>query len=169
MTNQDATYWIKQLELEAHPEGGYYKRMFESKELFETTDKRVRHHYSSIYFLLNRASPSHFHRLKSDEIWYYHTGSPLTVHLLHPDGHYEIIKLGLDLANGEVLQAVVPKNVIFGSSIEGNGDFAVVSCMVSPGFDFKDFELFTQAELLLDYPDHQEIIEKLAYEVLPTL
>jgi len=41
--------------------------------------------------------------------------------------------------------------------------------MVSPGFDFKDFELFTQAELLLDYPDHQEIIEKLAYEVLPTL
>ncbi|MEG0783241.1 cupin domain-containing protein, partial [Carnobacterium sp.] len=67
----------------------------------------------------------------------------------------------------EVLQAVVPKNVIFGSSIEENGDFAVVSCMVSPGFDFKDFELFTQAELLLNYPKHQEIIKKLAYKELP--
>lgn len=164
---QPASYWVEKLDLLPHSEGGYFKEMFHSAEQFQADEERLRHHYSSIYFLLNQESPSHFHRLKSDEIWYYHTGSPLSVHLLHPDGHYERIQLGLDAEAGQVLQAVVPKNVIFGSSIEDEGDYALVSCMVSPGFDYHDFELFTKAELLTDYPTHHEIIEKLAYETIP--
>lgn len=160
--------WIEKLALTPHPEGGFFKEMFHSKETFTTEDQRLRHHYSSIYFLLNTKSPSHFHRLKSDEIWYYHTGSPLSVHLLHPDGRYEEIKLGLDPSKGEVLQAVVPKNVIFGSSVEEKDGFSLVSCMVSPGFDYHDFELFTQKELLKDYPNHSRIIKKLAYFELPS-
>ena len=74
----------------------------------------------------------------------------------------------LDPSKGEVLQAVVPKNVIFGSSVEEKDGFSLVSCMVSPGFDYHDFELFTQKELLKDYPNHSGIIKKLAYFELPS-
>jgi uncharacterized protein len=110
---------------------------------------------------------SHFHRLKSDELWYYHAGSPLTIHIINENGEYEEVKLGLNLDNGEVPQALVPKNSIFGSSVMDKDTFSLVGCMVSPGFEFQDFEMFTQAELLSKYPRYKEVIMKLAYEVLP--
>lgn len=162
---KDKDYWIQQLALEAHPEGGYFKEMLHSQQQLETP-QGARYYYTSIYFLLTKGNPSHFHRLKSDEVWYYHTGSALAVHLLHPDVHYEVIKLGANPENGEVLQAVVPKDVIFGSDIP-DGDFALVSCMVAPGFDYRDFELFTKAQLLDRYPAEATIINQLAYDVLP--
>ncbi|EOL49366.1 cupin domain-containing protein [Enterococcus caccae] len=163
--NQD--YWISQLGLEAHPEGGYFKQVLRSTQSLQVAFDKKRPYYTSIYFLLTNDNPSHFHRLTSDEVWYYHSGSALSIHLLYPDGEYEIIQLGADLENGEVLQAVVPKDVIFGSSIENGGEFALVSCMVSPGFDYQDFELFTKTQLIARYPDHKEIIEQLAYDQLP--
>ncbi len=172
MEQRDAHYYISKLGLEAHPEGGYYKETFKSGE--QTTDKElsvsfdgVRKLYTSIYFLLTSNNISHFHRLKSDELWYYHAGSPLTIHIIHENGEYEEIKLGLDFDNGEVPQALVLKNSIFGSSVLDNDTFSLVGCMVSPGFEFQDFELFTQAELLSAYPEHKDVIMKLAYEVLP--
>ena len=60
------------------------------------------------------------------------------------------------------MQAVVPKNVIFGSTVEEN--YALVSCMVAPGFEYEDFELFKQDELLTIYPEHREIIERLTID-----
>jgi uncharacterized protein len=54
---------------------------------------------------------------------------------------------------------------IFGSSVMERDTCSLVGCMVSPGFEFRDFELFTQDELLEKYPQHQEIIMKLAYKV----
>lgn len=166
---QSEQFWIDTLKLDPHPEGGFFKRVYASNQTSTTWDNRERPYYTSIYFLLNQASPSHFHRLKSDEIWYYHTGAPLTVHMIHPDGTYEAVKLGLAADKGEVLQYVVPKDTIFGSSVESpeNTAYSLVSCMVSPGFDYHDFELFTQAELLQDYPEHEQIIRKLAYETIP--
>lgn len=169
---RDAQYYVSKLGLEPHPEGGFYKRTFASEE--QVTDEELsvtyegkRKLYTSIYFLLTTEDVSHFHRLKSDELWYYHAGSSLTVHILHEDGTYEEIKLGLNLEQGEVPQALVPKNSIFGSSVMEEDAFSLVGCMVSPGFEFRDFEMFTQAELLAKYPQHEEIIMKLAYEVLP--
>ena len=169
MTSHSEHYWIDHLALEPHPEGGFFKHMYRSDQASTTWDNRTRPYYTSIYFLLNQASPSHFHRLKSDEIWYYHTGEALTVHMIHLDGTYEAVKLGLNLDQGEVLQYVVPKGTIFGSSVESTESdaYSLVSCMVSPGFEYKDFELFTQAELLKDYPNHEAIIRKLAFKTLP--
>lgn len=134
MRNKDQHYWIEQLALKPHSEGGFYKEILKSKETWEMSPGVHRPYYTSIYFLLTRGNPSHFHRLQFDEVWYFHDGSPLTIHLLHPDGRYEQIKLGNNPDYGEVLQAVAPKHTIFGSSIEGDGDFSLVSCMVSPGF-----------------------------------
>lgn len=169
MTTHSEQFWIDQLQLDPHTEGGFYKSVYSSDHATTTWDKRERPYYTSIYFLLNLSSPSHFHRLKSDEIWYYHTYESLTVHMIHPNGKYEAVKLGLAADKGEVLQYVVPKGTIFGSSVESDelDAFSLVSCMVSPGFDYHDFELFTQSELLKEYPNHQEIIEKLAYKTLP--
>lgn len=163
---KDAKYYIQHLGLEAHPEGGYYKSTHNSKETidaFETTRKL----YTSIYFLLGAGDISHLHRLKSDELWYFHGGSPLIVHVIDEEGKYVEHKLGLDIEKGESPQVLVPRNSIFGSSVIDNGAFSLVGCMVAPGFDFEDFELFTQSELLEKYPEHEQMIRKMAYEVLP--
>lgn len=172
MKTDTAAYWVSKLGLLPHPEGGFYKSTYASQE--ETTDEQLsvdfegtRKLYTSIYFLLTSENVSHFHRLKSDELWYYHAGSSLTVHVIKEDGTYAEIQLGMDLEKGEVPQALVPKNSIFGSSVKEEGTCSLVGCMVSPGFEFKDFELFTQKELLETYPQHEAIIMKLAYETLP--
>ncbi|MCH6266892.1 cupin domain-containing protein [Neobacillus citreus] len=163
---------VKNLGLEHHPEGGYYKRTFESSEQISDQELTVNYNekrklYTSIYFVLTSDEVSHFHRLKSDELWYFHGGSSLTIHIIHENGEYEEIRLGLNFNNGEVPQALVPKNAIFGSSVMEKETCSLVGCMVSPGFDFQDFELFTQDELLQKYPQHREIILKLAYKELP--
>jgi uncharacterized protein len=154
-----ADYWINMLNLEPHKEGGFYKQSFKSTE--EITGKS-RVLYTSIYFLLRSGEVSHFHRLQSDELWYFHAGQSLSIHMIHENGDYEEVRLGLNIEEGEVPQILVPKNTIFGSNVSDNDAYALVGCMVSPGFEFQDFELFTQKELLQWHPQHKEIIQKLA-------
>ncbi|WP_246943036.1 cupin domain-containing protein [Bacillus pinisoli] len=160
---QDANYYIDHLKLIPHPEGGFYKSTFAS-DMYSSVHGKERRLYTSIYFLLRSKDISHLHRLKSDELWYFHGGSPLTVHIINESGEYEEEKLGLNLEKGEVPQILVPRNCIFGSSVMEPDTFSLVGCMVSPGFDFEDFELFTQDELLKDYPQHEAVIKKLAYK-----
>lgn len=157
-----AQEWIDALKLEAHPEGGFYIQTDKSEANYHNNGKDFPL-YTNIYFLLTPESPSHFHQLVSDELWFYHAGNPLTVHSLHPDGSYSKIALGLE--EGQKLHHTVPAGVIFGSSVETG--YALVSCTVVPGFDFADFKLFTKTELLKDFPAHGAIIDELAYERLP--
>ncbi|MBF0779859.1 MULTISPECIES: cupin domain-containing protein [unclassified Granulicatella] len=154
--------WINRLHLEPHPEGGYFKQTYKSLETTQLSDGRLRFLSSSILFLLTSSNPSHFHRLKSDEIWYYHHGHPLTIHLLHPNGTYQQVILGLD----HHLQYKVPKGTIFGSTVNSTNpdDFAIVSCSVTPAFEYADFELFTKEQLYALYPNHAEIINTLTYD-----
>lgn len=168
MIKPTASFWIHELLLQPHAEGGYFRETGHSPELIVTDDRRERYLYSNILFLLTAGNPSHFHRLKSDEAWYFHEGSTLTIHLLHPDGRYEAVRMGRHPEKGELFQFTVPKGVIFGSSIEGSsGDYALVSCLVSPGFDYNDFELLTYDALIKTYPDYGSILEKLAYKKIP--
>lgn len=150
-------YWIDYLKLERHVEGGYFRQVLKSDS--HHGDRAL---YTSIYFLLEHGNPSHLHQLTADEVWYYHAGHSLTVHTISESGEYEEIKLGKNLENGEVLQALVPKGTIFGSSVENRGEYALVSCMVAPGFEFDDFKLFTQDELMEKFPQHEDIIRKYA-------
>lgn len=163
--SKDANYYIDKLELKRHPEGGYYKSSFTSEKEIDALGTK-RNLFTNIYFLLGSEDVSHFHRLKSDEVWYYHAGSPLLVHVIDEQGDYREMKVGLDIENGEMPQAIVPKNSIFGSSVIEKGTYSLVGCMVSPGFDFADFELFTQEELLVTYPQYEKVIKKLAYKKL---
>jgi predicted cupin superfamily sugar epimerase len=149
---------IKQLNLQAHPEGGFYAETYRATEKCLNDTRNLS---TSIYFLLRSEDVSHFHRIKSDEIWYYHAGSPLLVHSIDSEGNYTTQKVGMNLENGEVPQYCVPKNTIFGSTVLEENSFSLVSCSVSPGFDFQDFELFERETLLSQFPKHAEIIVKL--------
>lgn len=70
-----AREWITELNLKAHPEGGYYKQTDYSEVTYSDNNKELPL-YTNIYFLLTPESPSHFHELTSDELWFYHAGSP---------------------------------------------------------------------------------------------
>lgn len=163
---KDASYYIEHLGLEPHAEGGYFRSSFASENTINANGS-ARKLYTSIYFLLGEKDISHFHRLKSDELWYFHGGDSLTVHVIDQEGRYHEYKLGLDIVNGEMPQIIVPRNSIFGSSVSEGGTFSLVGCMVAPGFDYEDFELFTQDELLNKYPEHASIIRKLSYKDIP--
>lgn len=161
---KNAKYWVGNLELLAHPEGGYFKEVYRSENKFSPKEFTGERSYStSIYFLIETGNVSHFHSIKSDEIWYYHAGDPLTVFVIHPNGELEELQIGPNIEKGEVLQAVVPAGTIFGS--KSSGEYSLVGCMVSPGFDFQDFTLFKTSELLSEYPKHESIIKQLSKEV----
>lgn len=153
-------YLVDQMNLLPHPEGGFYSETYRAKETLPTASGE-RNLVTVIYFLLTSEHVSRFHRIKSDEHWFFHEGSPLTIHSLTSDGH-EILKLGLPESNQNCApQQVVKAQTIFGSCVDDEDSYALVSCVVAPGFDFKDFELFTAELLLQKYPDSEEIIKKL--------
>jgi predicted cupin superfamily sugar epimerase len=159
MKNEErVNFLVQNLQLLPHPEGGFYKETYRTQESIQTLDGE-RNLMTSIYFLLTSDHVSRFHRIKSDEHWYFHEGNCLTIHLLSNKGH-EKLELG-PLSQKSKPYHFVPANVIFGSSIEDQGGYALVSCVVAPGFDFKDFKLFTAEELLRDFPNHSEIITQL--------
>ncbi|MGM0853763.1 MAG: cupin domain-containing protein [Bacillota bacterium] len=160
--------YIKHLDMTPHPEGGYYAASYHSQE--NITDGRIRERFSddrklwtSIYFLLEENQVSNFHKLKSDELWYFHDGSPLTIYMILEDGTLQRESLGLDIVNGQRPQVLVPKGAIFGSVKEEEG-FSLVGCMVSPGFEFEDFYLFEREELVNRFPEHSDIIMRLTKE-----
>ncbi len=149
---------VKKLNLLPHPEGGFYSETYRSDMTISSLDRQL---MTSIYFLLTSDNVSKFHRIKSDELWFFHSGSPLIVHTLDEKGHTEN-KVGNNFENGEVPQFLVKKNTIFGSSVLLENSYSLVSCVVAPGFDFKDFELFSYENLVSIYPEHREIIKRLS-------
>lgn len=153
---------VKTLDLIPHPEGGFYRETYRSEETIKGGKRCL---LTCIYFLLTSENVSHFHRIKSDEHWFYHGGSPLIVHIMDAAGHHEHV-VGNNIEKGYLPHFLVPKNTIFGSTVmtklADGGGYSLVSCAVAPGFDFADFELLTRAELLRHYPMHKEIIELLA-------
>lgn len=158
MIEKEINDLVNSLELLPHPEGGFYKETYRSEGLVKSGDRNL---MTSIYFLLTSDNVSRFHRIKSDELWFYHGGSSLIVHTLSKEnGHQENI-VGNDLEKGYLPQFLVPKDTIFGSTVLEENSYSLVSCVVAPGFDFADFELFEQEELLKEFPDHQAIVERL--------
>lgn len=147
--------WIEQLDLVPHPEGGFYKEVIRDE-----ANNQPRGAYSSIYFLLTDDNISHFHRIDADEIWYYHAGDTLTVHMIDPDGQYHTVRVGPNVSEGDVLQYVVPKGTIFASSIEGGAGYALVGCMCQPGFSYAHFELLNQQTLRAAYPHLTDVIAR---------
>ena len=160
-SDQDQSNRISQLvntlKLEKHPEGGFYSETYRST-LSTANKKGVL--MTSIYFLLTSENVSNFHRISNDELWFHHEGSPIVIHTLEDKVHKEYI-LGKTYNDVCSPQHLVKGNTIFGSAVLAPNSYALVSCVVSPGFEFKDFELFSYDELITEFPNDGEIIKRL--------
>jgi hypothetical protein len=157
---------VERFQLFPHPEGGFYKETYRSEEQIEqyALPQRFsgsRQFSTAIYFLLEQGNFSAFHRIQSDECWHFYAGQTLHVHVIHPNGQYELLKLGNDLNKGETFQAMVPAGSWFASETAEGGEFSFVGCTVAPGFDFADFELAKAEELVQQFPSLKNLIERL--------
>ena len=158
----------KLLGLQAHPvEGGWYVRTYESAELISATafsDGRYptpRRTGTAIYYLLEPETFSEMHRLKSDEVFHFYMGDTVELLQLFPDGSGRHVVLGTDLAAGERPQLVVPRGVWQGSRLKEGGNWALLGCTVSPGFEFADYEEGSRLALTAAWPEFATTIAKL--------
>lgn len=154
---------IELLQLQPHPEGGYFRETYRSEELIEGLPKRYRgksrNMGTSIYFLLKGHQFSAFHRLLTDEIWHFYEGSSLQLYIIDGKGHLSTPVLGKDLLIGEHHHLVVPHNCWFCAKPLDPEGYSLVGCTMAPGFDFSDFQLADRKELLEAYPQHASIIK----------
>lgn len=175
---------VQLLNMQPHPEGGYFVESYRSKQNIET-EIGIRCASTAIYFLLGVNDTSKFHRIKSDEVWHYYAGEALSI--VELDNERKIsktTKLGPNLLNGEVLQYVVPANTWFGSFLpdphapgEGphvnipapnpntSSGYTLVGCTVAPGFEFQDFEMAKRDELIEEFSQAIDMINRLTENV----
>jgi predicted cupin superfamily sugar epimerase len=164
-----AQHWIKKLNLQKHPEGGYFSEVYRSKEEIKREHlpsrySGARNHSTSIYFLLTSNEFSAFHRIKSDETWHFYSGQPVTIHMIDGKGNYSSVKLGSNPESGEVFQFTIPHGTWFAASVDEPDSYALVGCTVAPGFYFDDFELGKREDLVKMFPEHKGIINKFIRE-----
>ena len=157
---------IEKYNLQPHPEGGWYCQTYKSSESIDAHSLPARFggrraFSTAIYFLLEKGNFSAFHRIKSDECWHFYAGDALHIYVIHQNGRLEIISLGGDPDKGQTFQYIVPANSWFASRPAPGSEYCFVGCTVSPGFEFKDFELGNGEILANEYPQHEEIIRQL--------
>jgi predicted cupin superfamily sugar epimerase len=170
---------IESLGLIPHPEGGYYKESYKSKDSTLSLPERfgcgrgAMPFLSSIYYLLAGDDFSAFHRIKSDELWYFHAGTGIRLWEIGADGRLFEHRLGPGAeyfcaigagnwfsAEPLILGPAAAEPIILDPAA-ANAPWALVGCAVSPGFDFCDFELAKREELAAAFPRHRELIERL--------
>ena len=165
---------VATLGLEPHPEGGFFRETFRAVEVVDTAQGR-RASATSIAFLLTAERPSRFHRLLSDELWVHRAGAPLELWLLAPEGAARCVLLGPargDAPAGSSPVArvpaltwqaarVAPADPGSASSPASDPGWALVSCVVAPGFEYADFELARAAVLRAGWPSAVALIAEL--------
>ena len=154
---------IRQFQLAAHPEGGYFYETYVSPDIIGHAGipdrySSARRSAKAIYFLLPGDQVSKFHRIKCEEIWCHHLGDAVTVFIIHRDGTLQECLLGTHIERGERPHVIIPHNVWFGAKVNKKNAYAFVSCITAPGFEFEDFELAERNALLQEYPQHRELI-----------
>lgn len=155
---------VSKYNLSLHPEGGWYCQTFKSNDLVKaeggSLDRysgETRAAGTSIIYLLAQSDFSAWHSVQSDETWYFHTGDPLLLRVIDPVSS-KLEEVILDATTG-LLQFTVKAGYIF--SAESQGRFSLMGCVVTPGFDFKDFKLVSTSEFLTKYPQHA-VLSRLA-------
>ncbi len=154
---------IRRLDLLPHPEGGYYRETYRAADSVTRADGASRSASTAIYYLLCDGAWSTWHRIRSDELWHFHAGDALHIHVLSPDGGYARLRLGDALEDpAAAFQAVVPAGCWFAAELADPGGYALTGCTVAPGFEFGEFELANAAELQRLYPAQADLIARLA-------
>lgn len=169
---KSAAYWIKTLGLQPHPEGGWFRQTYRSrgripKEGLPDRFPGSRAFSTAIYFLLEGAQFSAFHRIRSDEMWHFYAGRALVVHVIGRRGKLTRHRLGPHPDDGDAFQVLVPAGAWFAAEGVHRRGYALVGCTVAPGFDFADFELGRRKRLLARFPPHAALIERLSRPHIP--
>ena len=125
---------IARLGLAPHPEGGHFRETFRD----DRTDAAGRARSTAILFLLAAGERSHWHRVDAAEVWHHYAGAPLLLEIV-AGAQRQSMRLGSDIAAGDMPQAVVPAHAW--QAARSEGDWTLVGCTVAPGFDFAGFEL----------------------------
>ena len=154
-----AQHIIDKLKLIRHPEGGFYKETYRSHHIIVNDKKQNRNVSTAIYYLLENEDRSLFHRIQSDELWFFHLGEPLEIVSIERE-QLTTTTLGNDFEQDEFPQMRIPANTWFGARVKNAKGFSLVSCVVSPGFDFADFELAKREDLIGEFPHLKDAIEK---------
>lgn len=135
MRSATAEAIIDKLGLKPHPEGGWFRETWRAEAA-----PGERASATAIHFLLEAGQRSHWHRIDAAELWFWHAGSALTLSTAPDDrGPSRTLTLGPDVLAGEKVQALVPAG--HWQAAEPCGGWGLVSCVVSPGFEFSGFEL----------------------------
>ncbi|WP_422104089.1 cupin domain-containing protein [Winogradskyella sp.] len=159
---------IEQLDLQPHPEGGYFKETYRSAGVIKPDSLNAsyngeRSYSTCIYFLLTSESFSALHRIKQDEIWHFYAGSPIRLHMISESGEHTEHSIGNDFSKGHVPQFVVPGGNWFAAEVIEKEAYALVGCTVSPGFSFEDFELKPRKDLTELFPHLESIVARLTH------
>ncbi|MCH8466167.1 MAG: cupin domain-containing protein [Roseinatronobacter sp.] len=118
-----------------HPEGGWYRETWVAP-----TQEGERPSGTAILFLLKAGERSHWHRVDATEIWHFHAGAPLALrYAAHAKGPAQEMTLGTGFATGAQPQGIIPAG--YWQSAQSLGEWSLVGCTVSPGFQFAGFEL----------------------------
>jgi len=160
MQKQTAAFWVERLGLQPHPEGGYYREVFRSDlQVIRPGSPTKKQACTSIYYLLEGKDFSGFHRIASDELWYFHKGSALVIHAINETGEHTAHELS-DGSTGR-LSVAIEAGLWFAAEIAAGEGFVLVSCAVAPGFEFTEFEMGDRATLISLYPSHAGLFERL--------
>ena len=154
---------ITALDLQPHPEGGYYRETYRGEltlpaDALPASYAGPRAIATGIYYLLTADTFSAMHRVRSDEQFHFYLGDPVDLLELSPDGSGRVTTLGSDLLAGERPQWLVPAGAWQGARLLPGGEFALRGCTVAPGFAFDDFEIDTRAALQAGWPTWADAI-----------
>ena len=146
-------------------EGGFFRETYRSRwnvaeEYLPEGTRGSRSIGTAIYFMLTPDTFSALHRMPGTEVFHFYLGDPVVMLQLLRDGTSQTITLGNDLANGQRPQVVVRGHVWQGSRLAPGGTWALMGTTMSPGFDYKDFELGQREQLTAQYPSVAEIIKQ---------
>ena len=126
---------IDALGLAPHPEGGWYRETWRADAA-----PGERSAVTAILFLLDEGQRSHWHKVDATEMWLFHAGNPLTLSTAAGgDGPPRSVQLGPDVLAGEQPQVRIEPGEW--QSAEAKNGWALVSCIVSPAFEFAGFTL----------------------------
>ena len=136
--NLDAKDVIKELNMQPHPEGGWYIQTFRDED--GGKDNGSRGNSTAIYYLLEKGQRSHWHKvIDASEVWLWHAGDTLELSISEDGKQIDKHALGMNILNGERPQCVVGAGAW--QSAAPMGDWTLVSCTVAPGFEFSSFEM----------------------------
>ncbi|MFO1401673.1 MAG: cupin domain-containing protein [Steroidobacteraceae bacterium] len=146
--NPRARLLVEQLQLEPHPEGGWFRELYRSEMQVETGDGRApRAALTTIFYLLGAGDHSRWHRVRSDEAWHLYEGGPLELLLAPPElQRIERVRLG---AVGQESGPVHTVPALWWQAARPLGEYALLGCTVGPGFEYEDFSLLEDDPMAL--------------------